>query len=149
MDSDEIESLLRETVETLGYELLELELNLSGRQRIVRLFLDSEQGIDLMDCEKVSQQVSAVLDVEDPISGEYELEVSSPGLNRKLFTEAHFERFRGAEAKIELSEPLDGRRRFRGRIDKVDGGNVRVLVDNTEFTLPISAIEIARLVPEF
>ena len=149
VESDGIEELLTGAVEALGYELLELELRLTGRKKIVRLYIDAENGIDLMDCEKVSHQVSAVLDVEDPIPGEYDLEVSSPGLNRKLRTAEHFRRFAGAEAKIELTHPLDGRRRFRGRIADVDDEAVTVRVDNTEFVLALDAIETARLVPEY
>ena len=149
MEPENIEKLLAQTVEALGYELLELELRLTGRKKVVRLFIDAAAGIDLMDCEKVSHQVSAVLDVEDPIPGEYELEISSPGLNRKLRTAEHFRRFQGAEAKIELVAPLDGRRRFRGRIAQVENDNVTVAVDNTEFVLPLDRIETARLVPEY
>ena len=149
MVDDSIEKLLGETVEALGYELLDLELRLTGRSKLVRLYIDAEAGIDLMDCEKVSQQVSAVLDVEDPIPGEYDLEVSSPGLNRKLKTAEHFRRFAGFEAKIELGTPMDGRRRFRGQIKDVDAGSVTVRVDNRDVVLPLEAIETARLVPEY
>ena len=149
MVDDSIEKLLGETVAALGYELLDLELRLTGRSKLVRLYIDAEAGIDLMDCEKVSQQVSAVLDVEDPIPGEYDLEVSSPGLNRKLKTAEHFRRFAGFEAKIELAMPLDGRRRFRGQIKDVDAGSVTVRVDNSDVVLPLEAIETARLVPEY
>ncbi|MEM8982811.1 MAG: ribosome maturation factor RimP [Pseudomonadota bacterium] len=149
MQTEGLETLLSTTVASLGYELLELELNLTGKHRVVRLFIDAEAGIDLMDCERVSQQVSAVLDVEDPIPGEYSLEVSSPGINRKLFTVEHFQRFSGSEVKIELKAPMDGRRRYRGHIIDVDAATVTVKVDNTEFRLPVAEIEIARLVPEY
>lgn len=149
MVDDSIEKLLGETVEALGYELLDLELRLTGRSKLVRLYIDAEAGVDLMDCEKVSQQVSAVLDVDDPIPGEYDLEVSSPGLNRKLKTAEHFRRFAGFEAKIELATPMDGRRRFRGQIKDVDAGSVTVRVDNSDVVLPLEAIETARLVPEY
>ncbi|MEM1262695.1 MAG: ribosome maturation factor RimP [Pseudomonadota bacterium] len=149
MQSEGLETLLSTTVASLGYELLELELNLTGKRRVVRLFIDADAGIDLMDCERVSQQVSAVLDVEDPIPGEYSLEVSSPGINRKLFTVEHFRRFMGSEVKIELKEPMDGRRRYRGHVIDVDDATVTVKVDNTDFRLPVAEIEVARLVPEY
>ncbi len=144
-----METLLEKTLAPLGYELLELELRLTGKQRIVRVFIDAEDGIDLMDCEKASQQMSAVLDVEDPINGEYDLEVSSPGLNRKLKKAEHFKRFLGDEVKIELVRPRDGRRRYRGHIDAVTETEVTVIVDTVHYELPIADIDTARLVPTY
>ncbi len=147
MTEDEIRRLLEPTVEQMGYELVDLEARIGGRSGLLRLYIDREGGVGLDDCERVSNQVSGLLDVEDPIPGEYSLEVSSPGLDRPLTRPAHFERFSGSEAKIVLRAPLDGRRRFRGWIEGLDGECVRLRVDGQLFSLRIADIESARLVP--
>jgi ribosome maturation factor RimP len=132
----------------MGYELVDLEARIGGRKGLLRLYIDKPDGVGLDDCEKVSNQVSGVLDVEDPIPGEYVLEVSSPGLNRPLRRPEHFERFIGSEAKISLKAPLEGRRRFRGSLEGVEDGFVAVRVDGELYRLRIADIEKARLVPE-
>ena len=96
MTSDELQALLEPNIERLGYELTDLEVRLSGKGGLVRLTIDQPDGVDLDDCEKVSHAVSALLDVEDPVAGEYNLEVSSPGLDRKLTKVEHYQRFAGA-----------------------------------------------------
>jgi ribosome maturation factor RimP len=100
------------------------------------------------DCELVSNQISGVLDVEDPIKGRYTLEVSSPGLDRPLFERSHYERFLGSKARIRLTRPIEGRRNFTGYLLAVDEDKVTLKVDETEFELPFSDIQQARLVPE-
>ena len=140
-------ALLEPTVEGLGYELSYLEVKLGGRSGIVRIFIDRPEGISLDDCEKVSLAVSALLDVEDPVPGHYDLEVSSPGLNRKLTKPDHFRRFTGEEVKVEMRFPIQGRKRFRGRLAASNGDNIRVVVDGVEHNLPIATIDTARLVP--
>ena len=147
MTSDELAELLEPTIEDLGYELADLEVKLGGRNGVVRVFIDKAGGIGLDDCEKVSLAVSALLDVEDPIPGHYDLEVSSPGVNRKLTKAGHFERFTGEEVKVEMRFPIEGRKRFRGLLKSSDAENIVVVVDGTEHTLPISTIDTARLVP--
>lgn len=147
MTSEELSRLLEPTVERLGYELCDLELKLGGRDGIVRLFIDKPDGITLDDCETVSRQVSAVLDVEDPVPGNYALEVSSPGLDRRLKKPEHFQRFLGEDVRIKLRTPLDGRRNYRGALSAADNENVEVVVDGQTHTLPIERIETARLVP--
>ena len=147
MTQDELKALLEPTVEGLGYELADLEVKLGGRSGIVRVFIDRPEGISLDDCEKVSLAVSALLDVEDPVPGHYDLEVSSPGLNRKLTKPDHFKRFAGEEVKVEMRFPIEGRKRFRGRLAASDEDNIRVVVDGVEHSLPISTIDTARLVP--
>ncbi|MEE4161382.1 MAG: ribosome maturation factor RimP [Woeseiaceae bacterium] len=147
MTQDELKALLEPTVEGLGYELADLEVKLGGRSGIVRVFIDRPEGISLDDCEKVSMAVSALLDVEDPVPGHYDLEVSSPGLNRKLTKPDHFKRFAGEEVKVEMRFPIEGRKRFRGRLAASDEDNIRVVVDGVEHNLPISTIDTARLVP--
>jgi ribosome maturation factor RimP len=145
---EEIRQLLEPTLATMGYELVDLEANIGGRKGLLRLYIDKPEGVGLDDCERVSHQVSGVLDVEDPIPGEYVLEVSSPGLNRPLKRPEHFERFTGSEAKIAMRAPLDGRRRFRGRLEGVEDGYVAVRVDGELYRLRIADIDKARLVPE-
>jgi ribosome maturation factor RimP len=147
LTQDELKALLEPTVEGLGYELADLEVKLGGRSGIVRVFIDRPEGISLDDCEKVSMAVSALLDVEDPVPGHYDLEVSSPGLNRKLTKPDHFKRFAGEEVKVEMRFPIEGRKRFRGRLAASDEDNIRVVVDGVEHNLPISTIDTARLVP--
>ena len=140
--------LLQPVVAGLGYELLEIEWASSGRDSLVRAYIDRTDGgaVGLDDCERVSRSVSAVLDAEDPIGHEYRLEVSSPGFDRPLRTAAHFERFAGSEARIELAAPLEGRRRFRGRLGPVTDGMVTIEVDRKEWRLPLAGISKARLV---
>ena len=131
-----------------GYELLEVEFGSAGRDSLVRAFIDRTDGggMTLDDCERVSRAIGAVLDAEDPIGHEYRLEVSSPGFDRPLRTAAHFARFAGSEARIELVAPLEGRRRFRGRLGPVEDGNVTIEVDRREWKLPLAGISKARLV---
>ncbi len=146
---EQLMQLLEPTVERLGYELADLELRLGGRRGLLRLYIDCADGIGLDDCERVSHAVSALLDVEDPIPGNYNLEVSSPGLDRRLAKPAHFDRFTGREVSIRLRQPREGRRRLRGRLLRRDADAVYVLVDGSEWCLPLAEIEVARLVPDW
>ena len=115
--AEEIQALLAPTVASLGLELLGVEFVPSGASALLRLYIDVEgRHVGIEDCEAVSREVSAKLDVEDPISSEYTLEVSSPGIDRPLFTLAHFARFAGEQAKVNLRLPQDGRRRLQGKI---------------------------------
>jgi len=145
---EELRGLLEPAIERLGYELTDLELRFSGRQGVLRLFIDRPAGVGLDDCEKVSRAVSALLDVEDPIPGRYYLEVSSPGLDRKLTKPAHFQRFTGETLKVQTRFPIEGRRRFRGRLLSADDKNIVLEVDGTQHSLPLATIDSARLVPD-
>ncbi len=146
MTADEVRALLEPAIEGLGYELIELELRV-GRDGLLQLFIDHPDGIGLDDCETVSRQVSAVLDVEDPIPGHYALEVSSPGVDRALTKPEHFERFAGEDVRIRLRTPIDGRRNYRGALRAVDGDSIEVEVDGQAHRLPMATIASARLVP--
>ena len=148
MTGDELATLLEPTVVRLGYELTDLEVRLSGKSGLLRIFIDRPEGIALDDCEKVSLAVSALLDVEDPVPGHYDLEVSSPGLDRKLTKVAHFQRFTGETVKVSLRFPKDGRRRFRGKLESADDENIVVEVDGELHSLALSMIDSARLVPD-
>ncbi|HKJ21175.1 MAG TPA: ribosome maturation factor RimP [Woeseiaceae bacterium] len=147
MTGDELAKLLEPTVERLGYELVDLEDRLGGKGGLVRVFIDKPGGIDLDDCETVSRSVSALLDVEDPVPGNYNLEVSSPGLDRKLTKVEHFQRFEGETVKVQMRFPIEGRRRFRGTLVSSDDENIVVDVDGESHSLPLKTIDTARLVP--
>jgi ribosome maturation factor RimP len=134
----------------MGYELVGVELRPGERGgELLRVYIDREGGILLDDCSAVSHQLSGVLDVEDPIPGEYSLEVSSPGLARPLFELAHFARFTGSKAKVKMASPIDGRRNFTGVLSGVEGDDVLLQVDNELVRLDYSQIDSAKLVPEF
>jgi len=147
MTQDELAKLLEPTIEGLGYELADLEARVGSQNGLLRLFIDKEDGIGLEDCEKVSLAVSALLDVEDPLPGQYNLEVSSPGADRTLTKLAHFERFKGETVKVQMRFPIEGRRRFRGKLLSADEENIVVEVDGESHTLKMATIDIARLAP--
>ncbi len=140
--------LLEPAVAGLGYELVDIEFSSAGRSSLVRIYIDRTDGggIGLDDCERASRSIGAMLDAEDPIGHEYRLEVSSPGFDRPLRTAAHFARFAGNEARIELAAPIEGRRRFKGRLGPVEAGVVTIEVDRKEWKLPLAGISKARLV---
>ena len=146
MEKEGLISLLEPAVNALGYELVDLDVR-SGRNGLLRLFIDNEAGVTLSDCEFVSGQVSDLLDVEDPIPGNYALEVSSPGLDRRLRTVAHFAAAVGSEVRVELKRALDGRKRYRGVLTAADDEQISIHGDGTDWLLPIAEVSIARLVP--
>lgn len=144
-----LQQLLAPSIMALGYELLGVERLPQGRRGLLlRLYIDSPEGITLADCEQVSYQVSGILEVEDPIPGAYTLEVSSPGLDRPLFTLAHFERFVGHKMTIKLTQPLDTRRTFTGKLLQIEGRYLMIEVEGTTYRLLYDQVEKARLVPE-
>jgi len=147
MTGDELRDLLEPAIERLGYELSDLEAKLGGGSGVIRVFIDQPEGVDLDDCEKVSLAVSALLDVEDPLPGHYNLEVSSPGLDRKLTKCEHFQRFSGEMVKVKMRFPIGGRKRFRGTLVSSNDENIVVEVDGESYSLPIATIDTARLVP--
>lgn len=171
-----LEDLIRPIVEGLGYEFWGMEHLAQGKHSLLRIYIESlnarptpasvenvdvsesgevtseavsESGIALEDCERVSRQVGAILDVEDPISGDYTLEVSSPGMDRILYNLSQYERFVGHVVAIKLRMPYEGRRKYNGVISGVEGNDVVIRVDQEEFLFPIEAIEKANIVPQF
>lgn len=144
-----LQNLIAPVVASLDCELWGLEYLTQGRYTTLRIFIDGPNGVSLEDCEKVSRQISAVMDVEDPIDGEYTLEVSSPGMDRPLYIEAHYARYVGETISVRLRMARDGRRRFKGNILKVDNGDVTLLVDSKEIVLPVDAIDKANIEPRF
>ena len=147
MTGSELAELLEPALGRMGYELADLEVRLGGSGGLVRVFIDKPDGIDLADCEKVSLAVSALLDVEEPVAGKYDLEVSSPGLDRKLTKIEHFQRFMGKIVKVQMRFPIAGRRRFRGKLVSLDDENIVVEVDGESHSLALATIDTARLVP--
>ena len=142
-----LNDLIKPAVEKMGYELTDIEIKTQDREQLVSIFIDNLTGINIEDCEIVSRQISLLLDVENPISGKYTLEVSSPGLDRKLTKFNHFKRFIGNELRIKLLRSMDGRRNFRGKLLAANKESIKVQVDDQLYKLPINMIEIARLVP--
>ncbi|MFO7529412.1 MAG: ribosome maturation factor RimP [Marinobacter sp.] len=146
----QLEDLLRPIVEGLGYEFWGIEFRSRGQHSLLRVFIDdAENGIAIDDCEKVSRQISGVMDVEDPIQTEYTLEVSSPGMDRPLFRLEQYEAFVGHQVQIRLRMAFEGRRKFQGLIKGVEGDDVVVVVDDHEYLLPFDSIEKAHIVPVF
>lgn len=147
MSATEITQMIGPAVEALGVDLWGVELISQGRHSVLRVYIDKEQdGISIEDCEKVSRQISGIFDVEDPISGEYTLEVSSPGMDRPLFNESQFARYVNEIVSLRLRAPLNGRRKFKGQIQKVEDGRLHMVVDNDEIDFPIATIDKANLV---
>lgn len=141
--------MLNPAVEALGFELLGVEFVRAGKHSILRVFIDHENGITVDHCADVSHQVSAILDVEDPITTEYNLEVSSPGMDRPLFKEKHYADIVGEVVSVRLTMPMDNRRNFKGRLLACENGMLTVEVDGTEFELAFANIEKGNLVPTF
>ncbi len=145
-----IGEMLEPGIRSMGYELVGVEYQSGGRGGgLLRVYIDSEDGISADDCQKVSYQVSGVLDVKDPIPGHYTLEVSSPGLDRPLFRPKDFERFAGQLVRVRMSHPIGGQRRFKGRLRGMAGDNVVIEQDGQQVSLPFEDMDQARLVPEF
>ena len=145
---NQLGELLGPVVAGLGYELWEIEYAPRAGGGLLRLYIDAADGISLEDCERVSRAVSETLDQADPIPGQYTLEVSSPGLDRVLRTQAHFARFAGERVKLEMMRPVGGRKRFQGRLQTVGESEITLAMDGGTVSLPIDDIHRARLVPE-
>jgi len=146
--AEHLYELLTPAVTALGYELVGVEHIMQGKHTVLRVYIDADEGITVDDCARASHQISGVLDIEDPIRGEYSLEVSSPGLARPLFTLAHFERFAGQMVRLVLNTPWQGRRKMTGRLGGVCDHEVVLDLDGEEVRLTLQQIDKARLVPE-
>jgi len=133
----------------LGYELVDLEYAPGRSHAVVRVFIDRPQGIGIDDCERVSRELGALLDVEDPVPVAYTLEVSSPGLDRVLRIPAHFQRFVGERIWVELKVAREGRRRYTGRLEAVGPQGVELAVDGSGVVVEFADIGRARLAPQW
>ena len=142
-------TLFEPVIQSMGYELVGIEFQSSTHHGTLRVYIDHENGIGVEDCAAISHQVSGILDVEEPIQQAYDLEVSSPGINRPLFKARDYERFAGCYAKIKMAVAQHGRKNFKGLLQGVTGsGTVQIQVDNEAYELPISDIAKANLVDE-
>lgn len=144
-----LQEMLQGTVEDLGCELWGIECQRTGRFMTVRLFIDKEGGVTVDDCADVSRQVSAILDVEDPIADKYNLEVSSPGLDRPLFTLPQFERYIGQDIAVNLRIPVMERRKWQGKLERIENDMVTLIVDGQEQVLVFGNIQKANVVAKF
>jgi len=145
---ERLNRLIEPAVESLGYELVLLEFSPGLQTGTLRLYIDTPEGVALEDCEKVSREIAALLDVEDPIQKAYRLEVSSPGLDRKLKSAVDFERFAGFEADLRLRETLNGRRRFVGVLSQGQNGKFALDYEGGRLEFTADEVERARLVPK-
>ncbi|SPY32254.1 ribosome maturation factor RimP [Pasteurella canis] len=144
-----LQELLQESVEDLGCELWGIECQRSGKYLTVRLYIDKEGGVTVEDCADVSRQVSALLDVEDPISDKYNLEVSSPGLDRALFTLEQYQRYIGEDIAVHLRIPVLERRKWQGKLEKIENDMLTIIVDGQEQVLVFGNIQKANIIPKF
>ncbi|GGX44801.1 ribosome maturation factor RimP [Saccharospirillum salsuginis] len=146
---DELKVLLDPVVTGLGYVFWGVEYASQGKHSTLRVFIDHEDGINVDQCAEVSHQISAVMDVEDPIAQNYTLEVSSPGMDRPLFTLEQYAAYIGEWVNVRLRAPFEGRRKFKGVLTAIEDQDVCVTVDGTDYLLPIESIEKANLIPNF
>ena len=146
---EKLEGLLKPTIESMGFDLWGFEYQPAGRHSILRVFVEKEEGINVDDCAAVSRQISAIMDVEDPISSAYMLEVSSPGMDRLLFKPSQFERYKGKTVQVRTAVGVLGRRKFKGPMVQVTDSMVGIEVDGELYEIEYDIIEKANLVAEF
>jgi ribosome maturation factor RimP len=147
--SVELEAIMEPIIAQMGCELVGIEYSPRGKYSLLRIYIDKEGGVNIDDCERVSHQVSALLDVEDPIRGTYQLEVSSPGLDRPLFKRAHYERYLGETANVRTKVALEGRKKFRGTLCQLTENTVIMEVDGKNVEIPLDDVDKANLVPKY
>lgn len=145
----DIEQLIEPTVGAMGYELWGIDSNGNGAHEKLCVYIDSDSGIAVGDCEAVSRQLSSILDVDDSFNDSYTLEVSSPGLDRILFKDKQFQMHIGQQVNVRLEVPLDGRRRVKGLLVGVEDSELVVTVDDEEYLIPLEQVRRARVVPQF
>jgi len=144
-----LRELLQPVVEALGAQLWGLDLQSGGRRKLLRIYIDRDEGVDVELCAAVSRQVSAIMDVEDPIQGEYVLEVSSPGMDRPLYELAHYQQLLGEQIAVKLRFAYEGQRNFKGLLQAVEGDDIVLVVADHEYLFPVEGIEKANVVPQF
>lgn len=139
---DKLTQMLKPAVEGVGYELVGIEHLPAGKRSVLRIYIDSPDGITVNDCSRVSHQVSGVLDVEEPIKGQFTLEVSSPGIDRPLFNIEQFAQFVGSKVKLKLYHAIEGRRKITGVIDSVEGDEIIVREVDTDDCIQLQMDDI-------
>jgi len=145
----QLEALIAPVAEALGCELWGLDFFTQGRRALLRVYIEKEGGVHVEDCERVSRQISSVMDVEDPIRSEYTLEVSSPGMDRPLFTLEQYAALAGSDIRLKLRSAFEGRKNYSGLLKGVEGDEVVLEVGDEEYLLPFESIEKANVVPRF
>ncbi|MGH8610721.1 MAG: ribosome maturation factor RimP [Gammaproteobacteria bacterium] len=148
-DVNDLSRLLQPVITGLGYELVGIECISLRFGSLLRIYADKESGITVDDCARISQQVGGILDVSGAIADRYSLEVSSPGLDRRLFAREHYEKFRGRQVRMRLLRTVNGRRKLVGTLAGLEGDDVAVLVEGELFRVPLALVEVARLVPSY
>ncbi|PCH52327.1 MAG: ribosome maturation factor RimP [Cellvibrionales bacterium] len=141
--------LIDPIAEAMGLKLWGIEYFARGKTTLLRVYIDRDDGIGIGDCERLSRQLGSVLDVEDPILGEYTLEVSSPGLDRPLYSLTQYSEYVGETIDLKLRFPFEERRKFKGELKAVESGDIVLVVDDHEYLFPFDGIEKARVVPRF
>ncbi|MFT5219050.1 MAG: ribosome maturation factor RimP [Planctomycetota bacterium] len=145
----DLTELFQPVVESMGYELVGVEFSGGTGYGTLRVYIDRDNGVDIDDCAAISHQISGILDVEEPIQQAYDLEVSSPGLNRPMFKLDDFDRFSGRQAKIKMAVAVDGRKNFKGELQGVaDSKRVQIQVDGEVYDLPFADIAKANLIAD-
>ncbi len=147
--AEQLSEMLRPVVEGMGYVFWGIEYMPQGKHSVLRVYIDGEDGVNIDDCADVSRQLSGVLDVEDPISNNYTLEVSSPGMDRLLFTLEQFSSYLGHVIEVRLSVPFEGRRKFKGLLNGIEDGDIQLVIEDTEYLLPLEQIDKAQVIPQF
>ena len=147
--NEELLALVEPIVHSFDYELWGLEYLTQGRYSTLKIYIESEKGVDVDDCAKISRQVGSVMDVEDLISSKYTLEVSSPGVDRRLFALAQYDKYKGAKIKINLRTAYEGKRKFKGLLCGVEEGDIVLRVGDEEYLFPFEDIDRANVVPVF
>mgnify|MGYP001813193762 FL=1 len=148
-DQTHLWELFEPVVKGMGFDLIEIEHFPNPKHGVLRLYIDKEGGVNVDDCSSVSRQISALIDVEDPVSGQFNLEISSPGADRPLRRLVDFQRFTGSLVKLKTVMPLEGQRNFKGRLLEASEETVVIETDDEEISLPMSTIDKARIVPEY
>lgn len=144
-----IKDIIRQQIEEDGYELLHVEMHSEGGSPILRIYVDSPAGITVDDCANISRKVAVLLDVEDPVEGKYTLEVSSPGIERPLFSEKDYLRFKGREIRLSTRNKIDNQRKFRGHIDSFENGVLKLASEGRLVSIDFDEIKKANLVYDF
>ena len=147
--ADALSDLIEPVVTGMGYEYVGAEYLTYPKHKLLRVYIDSESGVVVEDCSRVSRQLSGVLDVEDPIAGSYQLEVSSPGVERPLFTLAHFERYKDSMVSVELTAPVEARRKLKGKLLGHADGNILIEEQQKLYAIPYEKVKKANLVVDF
>lgn len=147
---EKLDDLLRPAIEGLGYELVGIEYQPMGKHTVLRIYIDSADGVTVDDCSRVSHQVSGVLEVEEPIKSAYTLEVSSPGIDRPLFDIEHFRQFVGSKVKVKLFHAMNGKRKLVGQIESVEGNNINISTEDSDelFQLQMDDIDKANIIAD-